>query len=77
MGKFLDIKNAFDCVNHKLLLKKISYAWIRDTKNNLISSYLNKRPQIVLINNKLSQSLIVNHWVPQETVLVRYYLYYT
>jgi len=69
LGIFLDIKKAFDCVNHQLLLKKLNYAGIRGIANKLISSYLSDRHQIVKINDKLSQSLSVKHSVPQETVL--------
>lgn len=69
LGIFLDIKKAFDCVNHHLLLKKLNYAGIRGIANNLISSYLNDRYQIVKINDKLSQSLPLKHGVPQGAVL--------
>jgi len=54
-------------VNHQLLLKKLNYAGIRGIANNLISSYLSDRYQMV--NDKLSQSLPVKHGVPQGTVL--------
>jgi len=69
LGIFLDIKKAFDCVNHQLLLKKLNYAWIQGIVNKLISSYLSDRHQIVKINDKLSQPLSVKHGVPQGTVL--------
>jgi len=65
----MDIKKAFDCVNHQLLLTKLNYAGIRCIANNLISSYPSDRSQIVKINDKLSQSLSVKHGVPQGAVL--------
>jgi len=69
IGIFLDIKKAFDWVNHQLLLRKLNYAGIRDIAYNLISLYLSDRYQIVKINDKLSQSLPFKHSVPQGKVL--------
>jgi len=34
MGIFLDVKKAFDNVNHEKILRKLSYAGIRGTANN-------------------------------------------
>lgn len=73
---FLDIKKAFDCVNHQLLLKKLNYAGIRGIANNLISSYLNDRHQIVKINDKFSKSLSVTMVYLREQSWVRYFLFY-
>jgi len=58
IGIFLDIKKTFDCVNHQLLLKKLNYAGIWGIANNLISSYLSDRYQIVKINDKLNQNTL-------------------
>lgn len=69
LGIFLEIKKASDCVNLNILLKKLNSAGIRGNANNLIRSYLCERNQFIKIKNKMSHSLIVNHEVPQRTVL--------
>jgi len=55
--------------NHEILLKKLNYAGIHGTANNLIKSYLSNRIQEVKLNNNYSTPLIINHGVPQGTVL--------
>ena len=61
----LDIRKAFDTVNHKLLLLKLYHYGIRGIAYKLIQSYLNNRSQFVNINNKLSKKLIIKHGFPQ------------
>jgi hypothetical protein len=63
------LKKAFDSENHEILLKKLNYAGIRGTTNNLIKSYLSNRIQKVKLNSTYSTSLNINHGVPQGTVL--------
>jgi len=69
IGIFLDIKKAFDTVNHSLLLKILENARIRGLAKNLFESYLNSRTQTVEINNAHSKPLILTHSVPKGTVL--------
>lgn len=57
MGIFLDVKKAFDSVNHENLSGKLSYARIRGTTNKLIWSYLTDKSKIVKIKDKCSQPL--------------------
>lgn len=66
---FLDVKKAFDSVNHKILLKKLYYCGLRGKMYDLLKSYLSKRTQIVKLKNSVSTSLDVTHGVPQGTVL--------
>ena len=65
----LDIRKAFDTVNHELLLSKLYHYGIRGIAYKLIQSYLNNRFQFVTINNKLSKKLIIKHGVPQVSNL--------
>lgn len=73
---FLDVKKAFDSLNHDLLLKKLHYSGIRGIENDLIRSYLTNRVQCVKINEKYSNPMSLNHGVPQGTVLGPIFLLY-
>ena len=66
---FLDLKKAFDTVDHNLLISKLKNIGIRDIAKNLVASYLNHRTQYVRLNNVSSHSKIVECGVPQGTVL--------
>lgn len=69
LGIFLDIKKAFDSVNHDILLNKLFQAGFRGNIYNLMQSYLSNRTQLVKINNIYSNQLQITHGVPQGTVL--------
>lgn len=69
LGLFLDVKKAFDSINHKILLTKLYYCGLRGKMYDLLKSYLSKRTQIVKLKNSVSTSLDVTHSVPQGTVL--------
>jgi retron-type reverse transcriptase len=66
---FIDISKAFDCVDHKLLLKKLYNIGIRGFVFKWFASYLANRKQCVKINNIKSRYLSVNIGVPQGSVL--------
>lgn len=73
VGLFFDFSKAFDCINHKLLLKKLEVYGIRGKALTWIISYLNERKQIVKITQDrkvcLSESVDVLTGVPQGSVL--------
>lgn len=66
---FLDIRKAFDSVNHNILLHKLYTIGIRGPYHNLFKSYLSNRKQIVKIKNSFSDMLPINCGVFQGTVL--------
>ena len=69
IGVFLDLKKAFDTVNHKILLKKLYHYGIRGNLNKWFESYLADRSQYVLFNGKTSDTRNVNCGVPQGSIL--------
>ena len=66
---FLDIKKAFDCVNHEIILKKIYRYGFRGQIFNLLTNFLQSRTQSVLIQDALSSPLPITCGVPQGSVL--------
>ena len=53
---FLDIKKAFDTVNHKILLKKCKKLGIRGDVYFWLENYLKNRKQVTTANNILSDT---------------------
>ena len=68
-GVFIDLKNAFDTVNHDILLKKLEHYGVRGTALDWFSSYLTNREQFVSVNCQVSEKLAINCGVPQGSVL--------
>ena len=66
---FLDLRKAFDLVNHKILLSKL-HIYFKDTNtHNLLSSYMSNRTQYVH-NDGVSSSLqSIISGVPQGSIL--------
>ncbi|KAK4472145.1 hypothetical protein MN116_000443 [Schistosoma mekongi] len=65
----LDISKAFDMVNHKLLVGKLSSYGIRNPLLAWLSSFLSNRHQIVKINSTLLKAEPVTSGVIQGSVL--------
>ena len=67
---FLDLAKAFDCVDHGILLQKLSCYGICGTENRWFESFLNKRKQFSKLNNVKSDLLDEQPYsVPQGSVL--------
>ena len=69
IGVFLDLKKAFDTVNHKILLKKLYHYGIRRNVLKWFESYLTNISQIVLFNGKKSDTRDVTCGVLQGFIL--------
>lgn len=70
----LDLKKAFDTVNHEILLQKLEHC---GSELTWFSDYLSGRQQRALINGKLSDSRQIETGVPQGSILrpLRFILY--
>ena len=68
-GIFIDLRKAFDTVNHKILIKKLDHYGIRGTALHWFDSYLNDRSQYVFINGETSDRKTITCGVPQGSVL--------
>ena len=69
IGVFLDLKKAFDTVNHNILLKKLYHYGIRGNLFKWFESYLTNRSQYVLFNGIKSDIRDVTCGVPQGSIL--------
>ena len=67
-GIFIDLRKAFDTVNHNILINKLNHYGIR-VANNWYKSYLTNRSQYVSIQGHNSEIEQINHGVPQGSVL--------
>ena len=66
---FIDLKKAFDTVDHKILLEKMDIYGIRDSANLWFKNYLYDREQFVSINGIQSEKKKIRCGVPQGSVL--------
>ena len=65
---FLDLTQAFDTVNHEILLHKLNHYGIRGQSNNLLRAFL-KRNQYVRVNGSNSSLLTNDHGVLQGSTM--------
>jgi hypothetical protein len=66
---FLDLRKAFDTVNHPRLLNKLPSYGINDVDLMWVSSYLFARTQVVNFERTLSEENYITHGVPQGSIL--------
>ena len=66
---FIDLRKAFDKVNHDNLLMKLEYYGFRGPPWELIRSYLKNRQQAVRVNSSVSSHRIIPMGLPQGSII--------
>ena len=66
---FIDLKKAFDTIDHEILLSKLELYGFRGAGLRLFKNYLTDRTQVTVINNVKSETCTVRCGVPQGSIL--------
>ena len=66
---FIDLKKAFDTVDHDLLIEKLSRYGIRNSELSWFKDYLKNRSQVVQYENSFPEPSKISTGVPQGSVL--------
>jgi len=69
VGVFIDLKKAFDTINHNILINKLERYGIRGVVLHWVKSYLRGRKQFVKLGEYSSSYLDITCGVPQGSVL--------
>ena len=66
---FLDLRKAFDLVDHQILLYKLKLYHFSESSIKLFKSYICNRKQILNVGNVTSEKLTIISGVPQGSIL--------
>lgn len=66
---FIDLKKAFDTIDHEIILRKLSYFGADQATIKWFQSYLSDRTQRCNVNGSLSTTSTVTCGVPQGSIL--------
>ena len=69
LAVFIDLKKAFDTVDHQILLQKLEIYDIKGDALSILTSYLTNHTQICQINGATSSERLVWSGVPQGSIL--------
>ena len=71
---FLDLKKAFDTVDHDILIKKLEFYGIKNTNLRWFISYLSQRKQVCKIRSSITEIKEITTGVPQVPLLFLLYI---
>ena len=66
---FIDLKKAFDTIDHEILLSKLSYYGVTNYSQKWFKSYLSNRKQKCYVNGHLSSDSTLTCGVPQGSII--------
>ena len=66
---FIDLKKAFDTVNHGILVKKLKFSGIKGQALDILKSYLSNRRQKCQVDRFVSSERFIECGVPQGSIL--------
>ena len=66
---FLDLKKAFDTIDHEILIEKLNMYGVKRHSLGLLESYITNRSQKCFINGTLSHSKPIKCGIPQGSIL--------
>ena len=66
---FIDLKKAFDTINHQILMQKLPHFGINDKTCNWVQNYLENRKQKCTVNGRTSCVRDITCGVPQGSIL--------
>ena len=66
---FLDLKKAFDTVDHEILISKLAKYGVKGRENNWLKSYLTNRSQYCSIDGQVSDIMEIECGIPQGSCL--------
>ena len=69
MGIFIDLKKAFDKIDHEILMKKLYHYGLRGISQKWIQSYLSQRKQFVEYDEVKSSCKDIVCGIPQGSIL--------
>ena len=69
LAAIIDVKKAFDCVNHNILINKLDRFGVRGTPLKWLTSYLTDRKCFVEVGSHKSRTRTFNIGVPQGSIL--------